>query len=109
MMPAKRLSSSWFVLGLFLVGLACFMLFLVLWYLFHRYEYLLALLGGTAWVCAYCIVLTENYRKKARVHTRGGWVSYEKNPYLYKWNYLLLFLLGASFYFGLVYAVLVSK
>jgi hypothetical protein len=108
-MPAKRFSLSWFALRLFLSGLACFLLFLVLWFLFHYHEYSLVLLGGTAWICAYCVVLTENYRKKTRVHTRGGWVTYEKNPYLYKWNYLLLFLLGAGFYFGLIYAVLVSR
>ena len=101
---------SWrFALRLFLVGLACFAAFLLLWFRFHRREYSLALLGGTGCFCAYCLVLATNYRKRTRVHTRGGWVSYEKNPHLYKWNYLLLFLLGASFYIGLVYAVLVSS
>jgi hypothetical protein len=54
----------------------------------------LHLLGWTGLLFAFVLWLTDSYRGKAALYTRGGLVRYKQNPRLYKSVYLLMLLAG---------------
>jgi hypothetical protein len=73
---------------LFIAGGFCFSF----WF-FLRHNILLVT-GGIIWVAAYFDVLANNYKRRAPIHTRGGLVTYEKDPNWYKAVYGLMTFLG---------------
>jgi Ca2+/Na+ antiporter len=83
---SKITISTWLFIG----GALCFVFFFLSP---TRLNYF-SLVGWTTWACAYFVVLAQNYRRKAPIHTRASWVKYESQPRLYKSIYFLLFLVG---------------
>lgn len=53
-----------------------------------------AQIGGLLWSTAYFIMVTDNYRKKQPIQTRGGTVVFESSPWLYRLNYAILYFIG---------------
>jgi len=83
-------------LGLFIAGIACFGALLV----FPRNNGPFVILGGVFWVCAYFLVLADNFRRRAPFWSRGGLVKYEERSLTYRLVYAFLAFLG--FFFLLV-------
>ena len=52
------------------------------------------LLGWIGLLSGYFLWLSQSYKKKAILHTRGGPLIYEKQPRLYVALYILMLLLG---------------
>ena len=80
---------------LFVVGGLCFLL-----WLFRRHKILLVA-GGIVWVAAYFYVLGDNYKRRTPIPTRGGLVTYQKDPSWFKAAYgfmTFLSFLAYSFY-----------
>jgi len=72
------------------LGILCF----ICWLLFPEHSKYFDLCGWMLLVFAYLAVLRQNYKMKAPVPTRGGWVEYAKKPGVYRAIYLLLFIIG---------------
>jgi hypothetical protein len=81
---------------LFVAGGAFVLLFLAL----PNHPEFLNLLGWIGLLSGYFLWLTQSYKRKATLYTRGGALTYEKQPALYKCVYLLMLLVG-------IFAVLV--
>jgi hypothetical protein len=80
-------------LGLFIAGAFCFLLIFFLPDQTHP----LALLGGTVCDAAFFKVLRDSYANKEPLPTRGGRVTYEESPRMYKFVHGFLAFVGVFF------------
>jgi hypothetical protein len=88
------------LLALLIMGGLCFLL----WIFLRQKITPLLILAGVTWVAAHLCVLAYNYKRKAPVPTRGGWLTYEKNPLGYRLLYI--FMVFAGLFFLLAFLIL---
>jgi hypothetical protein len=79
---------------LFVVGGLCF-----LFWLFLLRHNILLVAGGIVWVAVYFYVLADNYKRRIPIPTRGGLVTYQKDPSWFKAAYGFMAFLGLFFLF----------
>lgn len=85
-------------LGLFIAGAFCFLLIFFL----PDQTRPLALLGGTVCDAAFFKVLRDNYTNRVPVSTRGGKLTYEQSPRMYKFVHGFLVFVGVFFLIVLI-------